>query len=133
MFLIITLHNKNAFKIRIRKILMAKGDIIVKKDLVALVNLPEIGGTEVHEIDTVEGTEEYFSVDLKAERWSYKKWTDIPIGEARELFDEEGVWVDGVVGVYNRHNPEHLTRMLRHSEDMTGRTSHADPEDFDGS
>ena len=131
-FSIIALQNKNAFKIRIRKILMVERDIIAKKDLIALVNIPELGGSEVREIKAVEEWKDYFSVDLNAGRWSYKEWTDIPIGEARELFNQEGVWVDGVIGVYDRRNPEHLTRMLRHSEDVTGRTSHADPEDPDG-
>jgi hypothetical protein len=132
-FSIIALQNKNAFKIRIRKILMAGGNIIMKKeDLIALVNIPELGGSEVREIKAVEEWKDYFSVDLNAGRWSYKEWTDIPIGEARELFNQEGVWVDGVIGIYDRRNPEHLTRMLRHSEDVTGRTSHADPEDPDG-
>lgn len=130
-FAMISLQNKNAFKIRIRKILMAGEKIITKKDLVALVNIPELGGTEVREIEAVEKCKGPFSVDLMAGQWSYKEWTDIRIGEARELFNEDGVLAEGVIGVYDRHNTEHLTRMMRHSEDAIGRTSYADAEEFD--
>lgn len=60
-----------------------------------------------------------FKIDLENKTWSYRNWKDVPIGEARSLYDSfSGICKEGIIGVYVKNSINDLNKLVHDSNEF---------------
>ena len=55
-------------------------------------------------------------IDLEKEMWSYSDWHNVQIGTHRSIIGrEDHPFHEGILGVYDRTDTEHLNSMVRYA------------------
>ena len=66
-------------------------------------------------------------INLSKQTWSYLNWKNVKIGKSRSPYDGPGNKVkEGVIGVYNRLNTEHLDSLVYAAYEFTASEYYGD-------
>jgi len=76
----------------------------------------------VQAVDVSEAEKSGLEVDIEKELWTYRCWHNCKIGTRRSEYDQHSFKCrEGIIGVYDRTNTKHLSSMVHHAGEATGR------------
>ncbi len=95
-------------------------DKIKEENLAVLQYASNTCYTQVVEFKDVK---EAVTVDLEKKVWTYLDFKNVKIGKARSQYLNGHEFRDGIIGVYDRRNTEHLDQMVHDAAEATHETS----------
>jgi len=96
-----------------------------RKNLVVLMYATNNCYPKVVNLEDAE-KENSFNVNCSEGKWSYRCWKDVKIGQSRNPYDNFSYKPkDGIIGVYDRLNTNHLNSLAHDAKEFTSSDSYA--------